>query len=495
MSHIILTVSEPKLYANKSRGLNGEGQKADLIPCVEATLEDVLSIPCAVLSPEDYSVATPVGTNDENKEETTRNEAEVDDVSKPNENNEMSKTQNSTGIEVSTNAKSPDPKPSDSETKCDNESIKSPMYTSGDPNENSAISESEGSKVSDSKSVSLCNGLQANFALHGDQKIEKPIQNDNESRMATDDTLLLKTPDGSNSTNKDIQKDAEQNSSNRSSIIDKVKQIMHERNVVLLEDEAAGSDGRFDSLSGPIFSSRFLPDRIELSNRLLAISNVIRSFSFIHANIDELLKHRTLMRALAGILLLRHKHKLRNRRDLVNVPFETNESNKEKKEDPKTDDACDLEIKNSKCRTKACKSPAVKVNCVGVKRRKSKTSRRKSTSSELFAAEEEEKDCVVDKKTNEVETAEARSSCLFSSTVLDTNDSEDVYEDPWWWDCVRRIREDALVVLANTSAALDLSLLPDDKVPLAILEACLHWVVCPSSDACDAFSGKLSRCV
>uniref|UniRef100_F6U2A4 SWI/SNF-like complex subunit BAF250 C-terminal domain-containing protein n=1 Tax=Ciona intestinalis TaxID=7719 RepID=F6U2A4_CIOIN len=80
-----------------------------------------------------------------------------------------------------------------------------------------------------------------------------------------------------------------------------------------------------------------------------------------------------------------------------------------------------------------------------------------------------------------------------SATVLDSDENTEVYTAPWWWDTVRRVREDSLVILSNIAHSVDLSELPDDHVAMAVLEACLHWSVCPSSDASDSFSSSRSR--
>ena len=57
-------------------------------------------------------------------------------------------------------------------------------------------------------------------------------------------------------------------------------------------------------------------------------------------------------------------------------------------------------------------------------------------------------------------------------------------QDYWWWDCLDVLREDTLVILANISGQLDLSVYPE-KISYPILDGLLHWLVCPSSVACD----------
>lgn len=57
-------------------------------------------------------------------------------------------------------------------------------------------------------------------------------------------------------------------------------------------------------------------------------------------------------------------------------------------------------------------------------------------------------------------------------------------KDYWWWKCLDVLREDTLVILANISGQLDLSIFPE-KVSFPIIDGLLHWLVCPSSIACD----------
>lgn len=57
-------------------------------------------------------------------------------------------------------------------------------------------------------------------------------------------------------------------------------------------------------------------------------------------------------------------------------------------------------------------------------------------------------------------------------------------KDYWWWKCLDVLREDALVILANISGQLDLSIFPE-KVSFPIINGLLHWLVCPSSVASD----------
>lgn len=57
-------------------------------------------------------------------------------------------------------------------------------------------------------------------------------------------------------------------------------------------------------------------------------------------------------------------------------------------------------------------------------------------------------------------------------------------KDYWWWQCLDVLREDTLVILANISGQLDLAIFPE-KISFPIIDGLLHWLVCPSSIACD----------
>ncbi|KAL8579570.1 hypothetical protein ACOMHN_025523 [Nucella lapillus] len=54
----------------------------------------------------------------------------------------------------------------------------------------------------------------------------------------------------------------------------------------------------------------------------------------------------------------------------------------------------------------------------------------------------------------------------------------------WWWETLEALRENALVVLANISSHMHMRDMANE-VCLPILDGLLHWMVCPSSAACD----------
>ena len=62
--------------------------------------------------------------------------------------------------------------------------------------------------------------------------------------------------------------------------------------------------------------------------------------------------------------------------------------------------------------------------------------------------------------------------------VLDDGTSE------WWWDTLDSLRENTLVVLANISGHLHLSVV-SEEICMHVLNGLLHWAICPSACAVD----------
>ncbi len=76
--------------------------------------------------------------------------------------------------------------------------------------------------------------------------------------------------------------------------------------------------------------------------------------------------------------------------------------------------------------------------------------------------------------------------CKFDRDV-DT-ESEDLALDDgskeWWWEALDALRENTLVILANTAGKLHLCNYPEE-ICLPIIDGMLHWAVCPSAYAQD----------
>lgn len=56
----------------------------------------------------------------------------------------------------------------------------------------------------------------------------------------------------------------------------------------------------------------------------------------------------------------------------------------------------------------------------------------------------------------------------------------------WWWNCLQVVRQNTLVVFANLSGQLDITLLPDD-LSRPIIEVLIYWCVCKCAEAIDIF--------
>ncbi|XP_076818365.1 AT-rich interactive domain-containing protein 1A-like isoform X2 [Clavelina lepadiformis] len=598
LSHIVLSFFPEKLGEVKVRKQEPPSNFSDGVMVVEATLEDVLSIPCSVLSPDDFYISK--STSDPGKhpsfDNTSKKELlEAGDVPKTGETEKLNTSLQEPQTETSSNSDKDNSETSKDDNKSENSNNKDVENmseedfesnpASSDPNstctvENSNdtltqtdisdenqipspdisskseslkdINDNTYSKIETNKSPHLHNGNSLDHINEGQKdksmdvknnhstdaktncKVEKKellveeentmqaspmcngIQDSDASNSATDVTDFKDVKEEDNKTEEKSEKKEERHTeveveiskdqlkvktepiaspsiSLKRSVISRVEKVLEERNVILLEDEAIGCNGNLmDVISGPLMCAKLSERKNELANRLQCISNIIRGLSFIPSNTGELCRQRSLMRAISGTLLLRHKHRTRPKR-AHKVYHEEDEKIKLQDDQLDVTEACEkpsqlsAEVKveghlldDNDPNFPLPESKQEKPNCTS--KHLIKTSdppERKVRTSELFAPEPEAKVEVKRKK-----------KCHFSSTVYDCEDNDDVYSDPWWWDCVRKTREDSLVVLANIAPSLDLSELPDDNVPLALLEACLHWSVCPSSDACDPFSAK-----
>ena len=476
------------------------------IVVVEATLEDVLNIPCSVLSPDDFDVVAGDGI----KISEIRNEKmdggdaiDVEKVKKQfsdkvksnintNRNNDANKHKTKTVVEDILTGDNPekmtnimenkDSKKSDITDKlndltnrsnditCDTKDIKS--KSSDVIKQNMKISCNI--PMDKSELHGMCNGLQTEVvkncgnvskSISGEKTHKVEGENLDNSKEEMDCDVQSKDDVRKKEDEAKVIKD--EVDKEEISVTSKVEKVLEERHVVLLEDEAIGScKSMSDVLSAPILCHNLCKTNQEIAARLQCISNIIRGFSFIPSNSLEICKQRNLMRALSGTLLLRHKHRTRQRNSVIEV------------EDDMIDTCSDIKLENIE-------------NVTAMNDKKQKDTKyylksvdfasKKTVTSNLFAPKQTQKN---------PSTFLKQRSCVFSTTVLNDDYDEGVYNDPWWSDCVYRLHEDSLITLANIAPALDLSVLTDDHAALSVLEACLHWSVCPSSAACDSFSSK-----
>ena len=165
------------------------------------------------------------------------------------------------------------------------------------------------------------------------------------------------------------------------------------------------------------------PSKELLQGRCLCISNILRSLSFIPGNDYEFCQHPNILIILGRLLMLHHYH-------LIHT-------------------------------TKKPQSPAVRSPPT------SEGNRGASGDSPMEEAGGDERDNDVYVKPDEPHF--------------------DPASDFWWWDCLKMLQENTLIILSNIAGQLDLSILPE-LVSYPIIDGLLHWAVCPASLAIDSLS-------
>lgn len=161
----------------------------------------------------------------------------------------------------------------------------------------------------------------------------------------------------------------------------------------------------------------------QLGKRCLALSTLLRNFSFVPQNEPEMARHQDLLMVLSRLMLLNHEHPPK-----VRVYQDSQESKK-------TSDADSLFNEDPV-------SPDI--------------------GSDLTKTTEEVKDSVEDSQDEDFGGA----------------------KDQWYWEIMHLLLENTLVTLANISGQLDVSPFPEE-ISLPLLDGLLHWAVCPSSYAQD----------
>lgn len=167
------------------------------------------------------------------------------------------------------------------------------------------------------------------------------------------------------------------------------------------------------------------PSRELLQGRCLCISNILRSLSFIPGNDYEFSQHPNILIILGQLIMLHHYH-------LIHTV--------KKQQSPS-------------------KSPPI-----------NESSTDATTSN----------DSVGDLPTKEAE----------ESDVAYVKPDEPHFEpagDFWWWDCLKILQENSLIILSNIAGQIDFSVLPE-MISYPIIDGLLHWAVCPSSLAIDPLS-------
>lgn len=170
------------------------------------------------------------------------------------------------------------------------------------------------------------------------------------------------------------------------------------------------------------------PAQEQLESRCKCISNILRSLTFVPGNDVEFCQHPGILVVLGRLLMLHHHHHLLNSRNKRRAqPLAPSSSSS-----PQTTD------------NRSSSSPGAE--------------------------------------------AAAAAAAAVGGGGFDVRKVDDQQfppaRDHWWWDCLDMLREDTLVILANISGQLDLSVFPE-KISYPIIDGLLHWLVCPSSVACD----------
>ena len=165
------------------------------------------------------------------------------------------------------------------------------------------------------------------------------------------------------------------------------------------------------------------PNRELLQGRCLCISNILRSLSFIPGNDYEFSQHPNILIILGQLIMLHHYH-------LIHT-------------------------------VKKPQSP--------------------SKSSPIHKS-----------------SSNTTSGSTGDSPTKESEESDDAYVKPdephfepagdfWWWDCLKIIQENSLIILSNIAGQIDFSVLPE-LISYPIIDGLLHWAVCPSSLAIDPLS-------
>ena len=176
------------------------------------------------------------------------------------------------------------------------------------------------------------------------------------------------------------------------------------------------------------------PSKEQLWKRCECLSNILRSLTFVTGNDVEFCQHPGILIILGKLLMLHHYHLIRPKQKKPLAPSES-----------------------------AASASALVTSL---------------SSSESGGTEEEDGRC----KTKESLADDG--SAFFAPKSQQQGRHFAPAKEEWWWDCLGTLREDALVILANISGQLDLSMFPE-AISFPIINGLLHWLVCPSSVGID----------
>ena len=237
----------------------------------------------------------------------------------------------------------------------------------------------------------------------------------------------------------------------------KIEKALSYNNIVLIESEAIGDEGHVrDNWVGATLGKRWRKRQQEVASRAECVMNIVRSLSFLNSNHQIMLKHKKLMSLISGMMLIRHKHRTLASRSGISSELA-------------------LKINNANNPLDAHKINNSYVINEYSWFRSSENTPAKTPKSTRW---------VLHKTPSSDKTSTSESVRPISKT-------EQIYSDTWWWTTVRKLREDAMVTMCNLAQKSEISEL-EDKVAYNILDSCLHWTICTSSEAQDPFNAVQS---
>lgn len=186
---------------------------------------------------------------------------------------------------------------------------------------------------------------------------------------------------------------------------------------------------------------------LELINRCICLSTIIRNLSFVPGNDVELCKYPVLLKILARLLVLKHTHKI----NLINKNKTDNTDDGDEIDDSYLDD---------------------EFECINKLRKEN-----------LFYKIDDNLKSVVSSSDSEDSDKDEDAD----DDVEASEDDDEQDKNEWWWDCVHLLRENTLVTIANISGALNLNKLDEDVIKL-YSHGLVHWSICKSNDAQDTMS-------
>lgn len=246
-------------------------------------------------------------------------------------------------------------------------------------------------------------------------------------------------------------------SSEEKPVKSKIEKALSLNNIVLIESEAVGDEGHVrKDWVGATLGKQWKKRQQEVASRAECVMNIVRSLSFLSSNHRVMLKQEKLMRLLSGLMLIRHKHRTLASRSGISSEL------------------------------------ALKVNNANNPLEAHKINNSYVINEYSWFRPSENSPAKIPKSTRWVlHKTPSNNKKSESDSVRPVLETEQVYNDTWWWTTVRKMREDAMVTMCNLAQKCEISNL-EDEVAYNILDSCLHWTICTSSEAQDPFNAVQS---